>query len=161
MNMLKIRCSMLASLTLLLILPMALHAQTMSPKEVVALMMEAEKAADVEAQIALFAEDAVYMVLPASPDMPVPLVGKDAIRERRVAITSPDAISVAEIIGGEGDTVITTVRFSSDQFRSLGLEYIEGNEEYVVRDGKITNYTWTMTEASLTEMTAAMSPPAQ
>ena len=154
----KIRWIVLASLTLMLMLPTVLFAQAMTPEEVITAMIEAEKAGDLEAQIALFADDAVYSILPPSPDMPGPIVGKDAIRARREGIAALNAESTSEITGVDGNTVTTRSTYIDDELRSLGLEYIEGIEEYVIQDGKITAYTWTMTDESLAELMAAMPP---
>ena len=154
----KIRWIVLASLTLMLMLPTVLFAQAMTPEEVVTAMIEAEKAGDLEAQIALFADDAVYSILPPSPDMPGPIVGKDAIRARRAGIAALNAETTTEITGVDGNTVTTLSRYADDDLRSMGLEFIEGTEEYVIQDGKITVYTWTMTEESLAELMAAMPP---
>ena len=154
----KIRWIVLASLTLMLMLPTVLFAQAMTPEEVVTAMIEAEKAGDLEAQIALFADDAVYSILPPSPDMPGPIVGTDAIRARREGIAALNAETTTEITGVDGNTVTTLSRYVDDDLRSLGLEYIEGVEEYVIQDGLITSYTWTMTDESLAELMAAMPP---
>lgn len=156
----KMRWIVLASLTLMLMLPTVLYAQAMTPEEVVMAMIEAEKAGDLEAQIALFADDAVYSILPPPPDMPGPIVGKDAIRARRAGLATLNAESITEITGVDGNTVTTLSRYTDDELRSLGLEFIEGIEEYVIQDGKITSYTWTMTDESLAELMAAMPPEA-
>ena len=152
------RWIVLASLTLMLMLPTVLFAQAMTPEEVVTAMIEAEKAGDLEAQIALFADDAVYSILPPSPDMPGPIVGKDAIRARRAGIAALNAETTTEITGVDGNTVTTLSRYADDDLRNMGLEFIEGTEEYVIQDGKITVYTWTMTDESLAELMAAMPP---
>ena len=47
---------------------------------------------------------------------------------------------------------------SDDDLKAMGIEYIEGGEEYVVEDGLITSYTWTMTDESFAELMAAMPP---
>ena len=154
----KIQWIVLASLTLMLMLPTVLFAQVMTPEEVVTAMIEAETAGDLEAQIALFADDAVYSILPPSPDMPGPIVGTDAIRARREGIAALNAETTTEITGVDGNTVTTLSRYIDDDLRSLGLEYLEGVEEYVIQDGKITEYTWTMTDESLAELMAAMPP---
>ena len=154
----KIRWIVLASMTLMLMLPTVLFAQAMTPEEVVTAMIEAEEAGDLEAQIALFADDAVYSILPPSPDMPGPIVGKDAIRARREGIAALNAETTTEITGVDGNTVTTLSTYVDDELRSLGLEYIEGIEEYVIEDGMITAYTWTMTDESLAELMAAMPP---
>ena len=63
----KTRWIVLASLTLMLMLPTVLFAQAMTPEEVVTAMIEAETAGDLEAGIALFGDDVVYSVLPLTP----------------------------------------------------------------------------------------------
>jgi hypothetical protein len=154
----KMRWIVLASLILMLVLPTVLYAQAMTPEEVVTAMIAAEEAGDLEAQIALFADDAVYALLPPPPEMPEPIVGKEAIRARRAGLADVNAESSTEITGVEGNTVTTLSRYVDDELRSMGLEYIEGVEEYVIEDGLITSYTWTMTDESLAEMMAAMPP---
>ena len=156
----KIRWIVLASLTLMLMLPTVIFAQAMTPEEVVTAMIEAEEAGDLEAQIALFADDAVYSILPPSPDMPGPIVGTDAIRARREGIAALNGETTTEITEVEGNTVTTLARYIDDDLRGLGLEFLEGVEEYVIQDGKITEYTWTMTDESLAELMAAMPPEA-
>jgi len=156
----KTRLIVMISLILLLMLPPVLYAQAMTPEEVVMAMIEAETAGDVEAQVALFADDAVYSVLPPPPDMPEPIVGTDAIRARRAGIAAINAESITEITGIDGNTATTLSRYSDDELRGMGLDFIDGTEEYVIEDGKIIAYTWTMTEESLAELMAAMPPPA-
>jgi ketosteroid isomerase-like protein len=156
----KIRWIVLASLTLMLMLPTALFAQAMTPEEVVTALIEAVKTHDIEAGVALFADDAVYTVLPLTPlDMPGPtIVGKDAIRAYWEAIVAKHLEVTREITGVEGNTVTTLVRYVDDDLRSLGIESIELTEELVVQDGKITNYTSTMSDESVAEVMAALPP---
>ena len=156
----KIRWIVLASLTLMLMLPTALFAQAMTPEEVVTALIEAVKTHDIEAGVALFADDAVYTVLPLTPlDMPGPtIVGRDAIRAYWEAIVAKHVEVTREITGVEGNTVTTLVRYVDDDLRSLGIESIELTEELVVQDGKITNYTSTMSDESVAEVMAALPP---
>jgi ketosteroid isomerase-like protein len=156
----KIRWIVLASLALMLVLPTVLFAQAMTPEEVVMALIEADKTNDVEAGLALFADDAVYTSLPLTPlDMPGPtIVGKDAIRAYWEAIVAKHVEVTREITGVEGNTVTTLSRYVDDDVRSLGLEFTEGTEELVVQDGKITNYTYTMSDESVAEVMAALPP---
>ena len=156
----KIRWIVLASLTLMLMLPTVIFAQAMTPEEVVMALIEADKTNDIEAGVALFADDAVFTVGPLTPlDMPGPtIVGTDAIRAYWVAIAAKNEDISREITGVEGNTVTTQARYVDDDVRSLGLEFTEGTEEFVIQDGKITNYTYTMTDETLAELTAAMPP---
>jgi ketosteroid isomerase-like protein len=156
----KIRWIVLASLTLMLMLPTVLFAQAMTPEEVVTAMIEATKTKDIEAGIALFADDAVYTVGPLTPvDMPGPtIVGTDAIRAYWEAIVAKHFDTTREITGVEGNTVTTQYTYVDDNLRSLGLESTEGTEEWVVQDGKITEYTSTTSDESVAEVMAALPP---
>jgi len=141
-------------------LPTILFAQAMTPEEVVTAMIEAEEAGDLEAGIALLADDVVYSVLPVTPiDMPGPtIVGKDAIRAYWEAIAARNFDVTREITGVEGNTVTTLFRYVDDAVRSLGLEFTEGTEEFVIQDGKITEWTATMSDESVDELMAALPP---
>ena len=44
-----------------------------------------------------------------------------------------------------------------DPTRALGVAPLVGMEEYTVQDGKITAYTWTITDESLAKLQAAMA----
>jgi ketosteroid isomerase-like protein len=156
----KIRWIVLASLTLMLVLPTVVFAQAMTPEEVVTAMIEATKNKDIEAGIALFADDAVYTVGPLTPvDMPGPtIVGTDAIRAYWEAIVAKHFDTTREITGVEGNTVTTQYTYVDDNLRSLGLESTEGTEEWVVQDGKITEYTSTISDESVAEVMAALPP---
>jgi hypothetical protein len=156
----KIRWVVLASLTVMLMLPTVIFAQAMTPEEVVMALIEADKTNDVEAGVALFADDAVYTAGPLTPlDMPGPtIVGKDAIRAYWEAIVAKHVEVTREITGVEGNTVTTLSRYVDDDLRSLGLEFTEGTEELVVQNGKITNYTYTMSDESVAEVMAALPP---
>lgn len=122
-------------------------------------MIEAENAGGLEAQMALFADDAVYTLIPSPPGMSGPLVSKEGIRARRADISAQNAETSTEIRRVDGDTVITLSRYADDKLRGMGLEFIKGVEEYVIQDGKISTYTWTMTDESLAKLMAAMPPP--
>ena len=144
--------------TLLLMFPRGLFAQTMSPEDVVLALQEATQAGDIEAQMALFADDAVYTLIPPAPGMSGPLVGKDAIRARREELPDLNAESSIEIRQVDGDTVTASSRYSDDDLRGMDIDFIEGVEEYVIQDGKISVYTWTITDESLDKLMAAMPP---
>ncbi|MEJ2555287.1 MAG: nuclear transport factor 2 family protein [Anaerolineae bacterium] len=156
----KIRWVVLASLTVMLMLPTVIFAQAMTPEEVVMALIEADKTNDVEAGVALFADDAVYTAGPLTPlDMTGPtIVGKDAIRAYWEAIVAKHVEVTREITGVEGNTVTTLSRYVDDDLRSLGLEFTEGTEELVVQNGKITNYTYTKSDESVAEVMAALPP---
>jgi hypothetical protein len=155
----RTRIAIMTLVLAILALPIPLYAQAADPVDVVMALNEAANAGDLEAQIALFAEDAVYTLIPPPPGVSGPLVGKEAIRARRQGLASLNAEGGIEILEVSGDTITALSTYADDELRSLGIDFIEGVEEYTVQDGKITTYTWTATDESLAKLMAAMPPP--
>jgi hypothetical protein len=136
----------------LLVLPLPLYAQETDPVAVVMARAEVFNAGDVEAAVAFFANDAVYNIIPPPPGVPGTYTGQDEIRGRITDIVALNAAIEIELRQVEGDKVTTLTRYVDDGLRGLGLTFIEGIEEYIVRDGKITSYTWTTTEESMSQL---------
>jgi len=154
----KKRLIAVMNLFLMLLLCTAVYAQGTDPADVVMALQEATQAGDIEAQLDLFADDAVYTLIPPPPGISGPLVGKDAIRARREVLPDLNAESSIEIRQVDGDTVTALSRYSDDDLRGMGVDFIEGIEEYTIQDGKISTYTWTITDESLDKLMAAMPP---
>jgi ketosteroid isomerase-like protein len=155
----KKRLIAVMNLFLMLLLCTTVYAQGTDPVDVVMALQEATQAGDIEAQLALFADDAVYTLIPPAPGMSGPLVGKDAIRARREELPALNAQSSIEIRQVDGDTVTALSRYSDDDLRGMSIDFIEGIEEYVIQDGKISTYTWTITDESLANLMAATPSP--
>jgi len=144
----------------MLTLTVTLYAQGSDPVAVVTARTDAINAGDVEAAIALFAEDAIYNLIPPPPGVPGTLTGREAIRARLAELVAQKAeYSLVETPQVAEDTVTALTRYSDDGLRSFGVDFIEGTEEFTVQDGKITSYTWTMTEESLAKLEAALPSP--
>jgi hypothetical protein len=155
----KKRLIAVMNLFLMLLLCTTVYAQGTDPVDLVMALQEATQAGDIEAQMALFADDAVYTLIPPAPGMSGPLVGKDAIRARREELPDLNAESIIEIRQVDGNNVTALSRYSDDDLRGMGIDFIEGIEEYTIQDGKISAYTWTITDESLANLMAAMPPP--
>jgi ketosteroid isomerase-like protein len=139
----------------ILVLPGALYAQETDPVAVVTALYEAVNAGDIEAALALYAEDSVmYMPVPP-PDMPDTYTGKEEIRgwiENEVARNTKYVLLGTQV---DGTTVIATTSVADDVLRSFGLTSLEQNDEFSIQDGKITARTHVFTEESLATLAAA------
>ena len=142
-------------IVVMLALPVALHAQETDPLAVVAALYEAVNAGDVEAALALYADDAViYMPVPP-PNMPDTYTGKDEIR---VWVENEVARNVEYVLLGtevDGTTVVATTSVADDVLRSFGLTSLVQTDEFTIEDGKVTARTHAFTEESLATLGAA------
>lgn len=148
----RTRIAVMTLILAILALPIPLYAQETDAAAVVMARAGAFNAGDVEAAVAFFADDAVYNIIPAPPGVPGTYTGQDEIRGRITDIVALNAAIELELRQVEGDKVTTLTKYSDDGLRGLGLAFIEGIEEYTVQDGKITAYTWTTTEESLSQL---------
>lgn len=143
----------------ILVLPLTLNAQETDPAAVIMARAEATNAGDIDTAIDYFADDAVYKIVDPPPGVPDTFTGIDEIRGRLEDISALNARMEVEIQQVDGDKVTTLTKFSDDPLKEMGVDFIEGVEEYTVENGKITSYRWTMTEESKVKVAAAMPPP--
>ena len=138
-----------------LALPVVLHAQETDSLAVVTALYEAVNAGDIEAALALYADDAViYMPVPP-PNMPDTYTGKEEIRgwiENEVARNTEYELVGTEV---DGDRVVATTSVADDVLRSFGLTSLEQKDEFTIQDGQITARTHVFTEESLAKLAAA------
>jgi ketosteroid isomerase-like protein len=112
--------------------------------DIVAARDDAMNAGDVDAAVALYADDATYTVIFGPEDEPLVLTGIEAVRERLTGFVEDDVHYGATVMGVVGDTVRTFGTWTSGGLRSDGVDHIEQFEEFVVRDGKIVEHTMTV-----------------
>jgi hypothetical protein len=142
-------------LVVMLALPLALHAQSTDPASVVITSVNTCSAGDVDASLATFADDAVvYILIPGAPETHT---GQEEIRAWLEDLVAQHWEGEVEILGVEGDKVTSRLTSYMDPTRALGVAPLVGMEEYIVQDGKITAYTWTITDESLAKLQAAMA----
>jgi ketosteroid isomerase-like protein len=128
------------------------------PAAVVAAYVAAVNADDLEAILALYADDAVHMALP-TPDGTAGICrGKEQFRlfyEQGVA--NRDRIEVEDgTLVVVGDRVTFGARLASDPWRKLGIESLESNAEAVVVDGRITSHVVMLSPGSARELLTAL-----
>jgi ketosteroid isomerase-like protein len=115
---------------------------------------------DEEGMLNLFAEDAVARLVPAPPGEPDAYEGRAEIRDfvRRhmpgFRVESRDH-QVAGHHEEVGDRVIWESTVSSERFRDLGAEEVEGTAEAIVKGGKIESFTFSLSHKTLDSIRAA------
>jgi hypothetical protein len=122
------------------------------PDEVATQLAEALNAQDLEAALALFAEDAV--VDSASPE---PFTGKAEIQGWLEGMFADNFKVEIEIVEVNGDTVVGRDRITMDSLIPLGISSLEGTSETAVRGGKITALNFAFTEESLAKLPSPIS----
>jgi ketosteroid isomerase-like protein len=134
----------------------AAYAQVTDPVSVFNAFNAAVNAHDVEAALAFFADDAVVQF----PNQPPPNVyrGKPEIHDWLQADAAQHIQVRTENVQGIGDTVTCIGKIDIDALRPLGIT-LEGPAEAVVQGGKITSFTFTLSQDTLTKLQAIAAQP--
>jgi hypothetical protein len=110
-----------------------------------------------------FTDDAVARFVPPLPGEPEAYEGKEEIRDfvqRHMPgfhVESRDH----QLAGHQeevGDRVIWESTVSSERFRDLGADEVEGMAEAIVKAGKIESFTFTLAHETLDKIRAAGDP---
>lgn len=118
---------------------------------------------DEEGVLNHFTEDAVARFVPPLPGEPEAYEGKEEIRDfvqRHMPgfhVESRDH----QLAGHQeevGDRVIWESTVSSERFRDLGADEVEGMAEAIVKAGKIESFTFTLSHETLDKIRAAGGP---
>ncbi len=125
--------------------------------EVVQDSLKPFKAGDHEAALAYWADDAVVRLIGVPPGEPDSYAGKDGLRTWLESLSAIHFEIQEELIEEEGDTLTVRALSWSDPTRQLSVAPLEATEVYVVKNGKITSLTWTITSESLARLQAALS----
>ncbi|MCI0478909.1 MAG: nuclear transport factor 2 family protein, partial [Anaerolineales bacterium] len=115
------------------------------------------KAGNVDAVMALYADDATQTQTP-------PPTGQSGVRTGKEQIRAFYAGMIADRFSGElsnlkvgGDKVTYTVTFSTDTYRKMGIAPLVVTEEAVIVGGKIKSHAITVTPESLAKIQTAMA----
>ncbi len=142
MRKLSILVSALA-LVVLFASPLAVAAQE-DPAAVLTAMAEGASGGDVEAQLAMFADDAVVTAPGDGPDGVVTYTGKDEIR---VWLEADSGDEAGPVVLGEitvdGATASATFTRTVAALEELGLNPLMGSVELTTAEGLITAFTIT------------------
>ena len=143
------------ALTMLLVFPSGTAAAGSDPASVARTLLRAYNAHNLDAVTALFADDAVFTVLPQG----IVLTGKAQIRAalQQGAFAQNSSLRMVAYPQISGDKVTWSVQASNDAWRQLGIDRLLNTNEAIVRGGKITSVTVGLTPESVARLQAAMA----
>jgi len=141
----------MTAFAVMLALPLAVCAQETDPVAVVTAMYEALNTGDIDAFLALYAEDAIIEIVPFGAH-----TGHEEIRTWAEGLMELNAEMELEILQVDGNVVTAKSWYSDDDWRAMGI-VLEAMEELTVEDGKITVDTWVTTDETLAAVEAAMA----
>jgi hypothetical protein len=131
--------------------PTGVHAQGTDLPSIVNAFISGENAHDVNGVTALFASNATVVLATG------PLQGTDQIKAWQQELANGHfSIVVTSPVNVSGNKADYTVTVALDTFRQLGLQSLDGTEEMVVDNGKITSFTFAFTPDSAAKFQAAL-----
>ena len=140
------------SLLVLVLVPVAVQAQATDPLSVYKAYVDASNRGDVEQTLSYFADNATQKTIPAPPTGGT-FSGKDQLRAAIKSSTDThnrlEAVSTLQVVG---DKVTGIMRVTSDNFKNIGVDFIDLNFEAIVTNGKITSIIATTTPESLAKL---------
>lgn len=150
------RALTLILIALALLVPSVALAQSSDAEQIVTAWHDALHAGDVDAALALVADDVTVRLVPPPPGMDGTLEGKEELRAWYNGQIAANAESEILELGAEGDQVTLRESYLDDTLRGMGLDApVELVVTFTVEEGLIRGYTAAMTEASL----ARLPPP--
>lgn len=155
MKQLKVLVGLAIAISLLWV-PFALYAQETDPVQVCyGPAYEAFLAGEQACDPAIWAEDAVQTSIMG--DMVTTYAGVDQICAHFEELLASGFTMEVTVQSVEGGTVTSESKVWDNDTRALGVAPLIGTEVCVVEDGKIKSLTWTMSEASLAALGAALA----
>jgi len=141
----------------MLVFPAVIHAQGTDPAAVVQASVKEFKMGNLEASLAYYADDAVVKLIGVPPGQPDTYKGREQIRAWWKELVAAHFDIQVDVLRVDGDTVTTKTQTWMDQTRQLGVAPLVATEVYVVKNGKITSETWTITPESAAKLQAAIA----
>jgi hypothetical protein len=147
----------LAIAVALLVVPFALYGQETDPASLCynAERMQAFRTGDFETVLAVWADDAVQTIVVG--EGVETYTGKDEIRAYWEGLLAGGFRMEATVQSVEGNTVTAESKTWSNDTTALGVAPLVGTEVCVVADDQIRSMTWTMSDASLAALGAALA----
>lgn len=128
----------------------------LAPAEVVTSMAERFSAGDLEGGMAYWADDAIWYIFGLPPNGSELLKGKEAIRRElgnEIAAHLTWEVEPTSVVGNVVTSHDTTWL---DFTRQIGVAPVSATGQYLVEDGKIVTYAWTIDPESLVKLKAAL-----
>lgn len=152
----KTRIVAMTVLVVLVLLPVALHAQQTDPEAVVMAIIDPLNAGDMDALMAYWTDDAVMEVV----HLDTTYTGAGEVRGLFEELAAQNfEMYIDEVLKVEGDTVTTSTSMGTDDTRALGVSIVS-TQVYTVQDGKIKSLTCSWSEESLAALQTAMAAAA-
>jgi hypothetical protein len=148
----KLLISMIV-LFIVLALPLTLRAQETDQAAVLQAMGDALNTGDVDAAMALFTDDAEVTLAFFEETY----TGAEEIRTWFEGLVAANFEIQLEVLQAEGDTVTTKTTTWIDFTRQMGIAPLVAEEVYTFQNGKITGFTWTPTDETVTKIQSAMA----
>jgi len=139
-----------ALLIILSLITLALTGCQPDPSDVALKLAEATNAQDMEAAIALFADDAV--VISVSPQ---PFTGKAEIQGWLGGMFADNFTIETKIVEVNGDVLIEKDTVSMDSMKFYGIDTLTGTSEVTVQGGLIKTLNFSFSDETLADMGAA------
>ena len=135
----------------------ATHDPQADPAKLIEGYVAAVNAADLEAILACYTDDAVHVALPTADGSAGVCVGKANFRLfYEGAIANKDRIAlVPDSLNADGERVSFRVRTTSKPWTELGLGALEAEAEATVVDGCITTHVVMLAPGAVRELLAA------
>lgn len=138
-----------------------------TPAEIVTAMAARFSAGDLEGGMAYWADNAIWYMFGLPPNGSDILRGKQAIHTE-FTTELEDHLTWNVDVQSVVDNVVTTRDTTWLDFtRQIGVAPVQGTGQYLVEDGKISTYAWTIAPESLVKLKAALAamaaeqPPAE
>jgi hypothetical protein len=151
----KLITSILAVVVMLVMASQSALAQAADPLSVMKASLDAINAGNVDVAVATFADDAVFTTPTGS------FKGKDQIRRAIMADVANHVQIEATNFQVAGDKVTYSFKQSNDRLRGLGIDFINGNTEAIIQNGKIMSLAGTLTPESRATIQKAMAAAPQ
>lgn len=134
-------------------------ASSDAPGTVIEAYLAAVNAGDLEAILALYADDAVHVFLPTPDGSAGVCLGKEQFRMwYEQSLANGDRVELQDgTLAVDGNQATFLVQISSEPWRKLGVESLAAKTDLVVIDGRIATHLVTLTPDSVRTLQAARS----
>lgn len=133
------------------------------PAKVIEAYIAAVNAGDLEAILALYADDAVHIFLPTPDGSAGVCLGKTNFRMwYEQSLANGDRVELEDgTLAVDGNQATFISQITSDPWRELGLETLEAKTDLVVIDDRIMTHVVTLTPDSVRKLQAARGTTSQ
>jgi ketosteroid isomerase-like protein len=127
------------------------------PASVIEAYIAAANAGDLEAILALYADDAFHIALPSPDGSAGVCVGKEQFTMwYEQSLANGERVELEDgSLAVDGNQASFVARISSEPWRKLGVEELEAHSEVVVVDGRIMTHVVLLTPESVRTLQAA------